>query len=125
MAFIKRLGFYLIGLAIGLIFLAFFLNRKRAEFCYMPNCRVLKELRSKPLNYSESITEMIKNQEIDSTDVLQFLTDGDVDFRASDTKAKPCKIYMIESEIRERSMMLRVENCDSLVSVIRLDPLLK
>ena len=125
MAFIKRLGFYLIGLAIGLIFLAFFLNRKRAEFCYMPNCRVLKELRSKPLNYSESITEMIKNREIDSTDVLRFLTDGDVNFRASDTKAKPCKIYMIESEIRERSMMLRVQNCDSLVSVIRLDPLLK
>ena len=123
MAFIKRLGFYLIGLAIGLIFLAFFLNRKRAEFCYMPNCRVLKELRSKPLTYSESINEMIENHELDSTDVLRFLTDGDVDFRASDTKAQPCKIYIIESEIMDQSMVLQVENCDSLVSVIRLDPL--
>ena len=120
MAFIKRLGFYLIGLAIGLIFLAFFLNRKRAEFCYMPNCRVLKELRSKPLYYSESIAEMIKNQEIDSTDVLRFLTDGDVDFRSSDTKAKPCKIYMIESEMKSNNFFLTVENCDSVVVALRI-----
>lgn len=115
MAFIKRLGFYLIGLAIGLIFLAFFLNRKRAEFCYLPNCRVLKELRSKPLNYSETISQMIKSEEIDSTDILRFLTDGDVDFRASDTKAKPCKIYIIETDLEDKTMALTLKNCDSTV----------
>lgn len=121
MAFIKRLGYYLIGLAIGLIFLAFFLNRKRAQFCYMPNCRVLKELRSKPLTYSESISKKLENRELDSTDILRFLTEGDVDFRASDTKAKPCKLYIIEAELNDKTMLLSVKNCDSLVIAERLN----
>ena len=63
MAFLKRLGFYLIGFSIGLVFLFFFLKKKSdetgASFCYLPNCRVLKELRSKPLAYSKQIDQMI------------------------------------------------------------------
>jgi len=53
MGFIKRLGWYLLGLSVGLIFLVFFLKKKSDEtgvsFCYLPNCRVLKDIRSKPL----------------------------------------------------------------------------
>jgi len=51
MAFIKRLGWYLVGVSIGLVFLAFILKKKSGEegidFCYLPNCRVLKDIRSK------------------------------------------------------------------------------
>lgn len=123
MSFLKRLGFYLIGLSIGLVFLAFFLNRKKAQFCYLPNCRVLKELRSKPLSYSEAVLQQLDALALDTTDVLHFLTDGDVDFRASETKAKPCKIYEIEADIAEEPLLLRVQNCDSTVLALELQKL--
>ena len=120
MSFLKRLGFYLTGLAIGLIFLAFFLNRKNAEFCYFPNCRVLKELRSKPLVYSDEARQAILQQKLDSTDITYFLSQGDVDFRTSETDATPCKIYVIEGKPREEMMLLSLQNCDSLVTVLQL-----
>ena len=120
MSLLKRLGFYLIGLALGLIFLAFFLNRKKAEFCYLPNCRVLKELRSKPLIYSSEADSDLQNQQLDSTDIFHFLSQGNVNFRASDTEADPCKIYVIEGAPREYAMELTVQNCDSLVTILRL-----
>ncbi|NND16199.1 MAG: DUF4258 domain-containing protein, partial [Eudoraea sp.] len=97
MSFLKRLGYFLFGLSIGLVFLAFFLKKKSDEtdtsFCYLPNCRVLKELRSKPvlidLKEASSSAAML-----DSTRILEFLTSGKVNFRASDTKASPCGLYV-------------------------------
>ncbi|MEN8799344.1 MAG: DUF4258 domain-containing protein [Flavobacteriaceae bacterium] len=121
MSFLKRLGFYLTGLAIGLIFLAFILNRKKAQFCYLPNCRVLKELRSKPLSYSETFSQKLSERDLDSTTVYGFLTDGDIDFGASETKTKPCKTYVIENEIEEQEVLLTIRSCDSLVVATNLE----
>ena len=123
MSFLKRLGFYLIGLALGLIFLAFFLNRKNAQFCYLPNCRVFKELRAKPLAYTDAAMQELDQLELDSTDILYLLNRGNVDFRASETKAKPCKLYIIEGTSRQKSLELSVENCDSLVTAISIKKL--
>ena len=120
MSFLKRLGFYLIGLSIGLVFLAFFLSRKNAEFCYLPNCRVLKELRSKPLQYSPEIAESIQNQQVDSLEIQEFLKEGDVRFKLSDTGSKPCPTYVIAHKIRDRETELLVRNCDSTVIAWRL-----
>ena len=120
MSLLKRLGFYLIGLAIGLVLLAFFLNRKRAEFCYLPNCRVLKELRSKPLSFSEEFSNDLQELAVDSVLVYTFLSQGDVDFGASDTGAEPCPVYRIEAESGENLMELTVENCDTLVTALAL-----
>jgi hypothetical protein len=65
MPFLKRLGYYLIGLSLGLVFLAFLLKKKTSEtgseFCYFPNCRVLKDLRSKPLAFSGNIEELLSS----------------------------------------------------------------
>lgn len=118
MAFLKRLGFYLIGFSIGLIFLFFFLKKKSDEtgatFCYLPNCRVLKELRSKPLAYSKQIDQMIYNKTLDSLTINYFMQEGDVNFKKSDTKNTGCKTYIIEGTIEEKLMTLTVKNCDSI-----------
>ncbi|MCJ7466065.1 MAG: DUF4258 domain-containing protein [Maribacter sp.] len=116
MAFLKRLGFYLIGLSIGLVFLAFFLKKKSEEtgvsFCYFPNCRTLKNIRSKPLTYSDAVREQLANKHIDSTDILFLLTEGDVDFGRSDTQSKDCKTYIIEGELHGEETLLKVRNCE-------------
>ncbi|HLT50887.1 MAG TPA: hypothetical protein VKZ93_02955 [Arenibacter sp.] len=115
MAFLKRLGFYLVGLAIGIIFLSVFLKKKTeatgTEFCYFPNCRTLKDIRSKEISYSDAINLLIAEKKLDSTDIANFLNDGDVDFGKSDTKSVPCKTYFIEAPVRDRNATLKVTNC--------------
>jgi hypothetical protein len=112
MPFLKRLGYFLIGLSIGLIFLALFLKRKTdetgTEFCYLPNCRVLKELRSKPMQIDTSL-----KTNTDSLLIKYLLQEGDVDFSKSDTRAEPCKIYRISGSKEERTLRITIENCDS------------
>lgn len=125
MAFIKRLGWYLVGLSIGIVFLTFFLKKKSdetgTEFCYFPNCRVLKDLRSKPLSYSNDIKILLNNKTIDSTTVAYFLNDGDIDFGNSDTKSTPCKTYKIEGLIKEKEAVLTVINCTDKVVIDKID----
>ena len=98
MGFLRRLGWYLVGLSIGIVFLVFFLKKKSGEegidFCYFPNCRVLKDMRSKPLVFGEALPEAYR----DTLVVKSILADGNVDFAKSDTKAEPCKVYFVESE---------------------------
>ncbi|MCK0159512.1 DUF4258 domain-containing protein [Allomuricauda sp. F6463D] len=120
MAFLKRLGWYLVGLSIGLIFLVFILKKKSGEegldFCYFPNCRVLKDMRSKPLNFSESLPEQYR----DTLMIQSFFKDGDVDFGRSDTKAEPCKIYFISHEYNGEELELKAKNCLDRVEVENL-----
>lgn len=112
MGFLRRLGWYLVGLSIGIVFLVFFLKKKSGEegidFCYFPNCRVLKDMRSKPLVFGEALPETYQ----DTLMVKSILTDGIVDFGKSDTKAEPCKVYFVERE----KTFYKFKNCpDSLI----------
>ncbi len=119
MAFIKRLGWYLVGLSIGIVFLAFFLKKKSAEtgteFCYFPNCRVLKDIRSKPITYSEEVAHHFSE---DSIAWRSFFKEGTIDFGKSDTKSKPCKTYIITDDNKEKT--IKVINCENKVEVVEL-----
>jgi hypothetical protein len=125
MPFLRRLGLYLLGLSVGLVFLAIFLKRKTDEtgtyFCYLPNCRVLKELRSKPFEYSEGIKDLMAAGTLDSTDIAGYLNNGDVDFGKSDTEAQPCRIYFIEGRIHEQPALLKVKSCQDKVLIDALE----
>ncbi len=115
MAFLKRLGFYLVGLSIGIVFLTVFLKKKTeetgTEFCYFPNCRTLKDLRSKPISYSDEIKRLMEEKKLDTLDIAYFLRKGEVDFGKSDTKSKPCKTYFIEGLVKDKEALMKVINC--------------
>ncbi|MBD3661901.1 MAG: DUF4258 domain-containing protein [Arenibacter algicola] len=115
MAFLKRLGFFIFGLSIGLVFLTIFLMKKSqetgTEFCYFPNCRTLKDIRAKQISYSDAIGQLIQQHELDSTDINGFLYKGEVDFGKSETKTKPCKTYYIEGMVKDKAAILKVKNC--------------
>ncbi|MEB8329188.1 DUF4258 domain-containing protein [Flavobacteriaceae bacterium KMM 6897] len=124
MAFLKRLGFFLVGLSIGIVFLTFFFKKKTeetgTEFCYFPNCRVLKDLRSKPLTYSEDIKDLLASNELDSLDINSFFRNGEIDFGKSNAKSVPCRTYVIEGAIKDKKAILEVKNCPSKVIVERI-----
>lgn len=111
MPFLKRFGWYLIGFSIGLIFLAFFLRKKSedtgAEFCYLPNCRVLKALRSNPLEFGPEVAAVR-----DTLAIEYLLKEGDVQFDQSEPRAEPCGIYVVTGEYEGKALQLTLENCE-------------
>lgn len=119
MDFLKRLGFYLVGLSIGIVFLTIFLRKKSeqtgTEFCYFPNCRTLKDIRSKPVTYSDAISDLLAENKLDTLDIKRILTDGDVDFGRSDTKSVACKTYFVVGKLKEKETTLKVRNCQQRV----------
>ena len=118
------LPIYLVGLSIGLLFLFFFFKKKSEDtgvtFCYLPNCRVLKDIRSKTLLFSKNLPEDMKRFGIDSLGIVSFLDNGSVNFSDSDTKTAPCKYYVITHEIAGNEYQIKVSNCDSTATVTAL-----
>ena len=121
MSFLKRLGFYLSGFAIGILFLALFLRKKSDEtgvsFCYFPNCRTLKDIRSKSLYYSDAVQRQLSEKELDTLDIVFLLNQGNVDFSKSDTKSTPCKTYFIEGKQEDLQLSAWVKNCSEKASI--------
>ncbi|MEM6894073.1 MAG: DUF4258 domain-containing protein [Bacteroidota bacterium] len=115
MGFLRRLGWYLLGLSLGIIILVFILKKKSEDnpisFCYLPNCRVLKDMRSKTMVFGENLDAKYK----DTLLVQTFLMNGNIDFRKSNTEAKPCKKYLVEHP--DESLAAHVQNCDSILVV--------
>lgn len=98
MKFAHRLGYYLIGLLIGSMILFFVFKNKRTEFCYMPNCRVLKNIRSKALVISPEAQQKLDEKWITMDDIKQCTENGDVDFSRSKESFKGGTIYIIEGK---------------------------
>lgn len=111
MSLLKRLGYFLIGLSFGIVFLTFFLKSKRAEFCYLPNCRVLKNIRSKSFSIVPDAQKVLDLNHIQKNDLNLILENADVDFSKSETKSEPCKTYVIEAEWSEKPVILKIKNC--------------
>ena len=55
-----RIGFYLIGFSVGLMFLTFILDKKKTEFNYSPSARVKSNLLKKKVRISSKL--LIENQ---------------------------------------------------------------
>ena len=117
MKLIQRIGYYLGGFAIGLILLAFFLSGKRASCSYGPNARVLKNISTKPLKYSDEALTVIDGNNIDTSMINTVLKKGNVNFSLSNTTLDSCKVYVIEEDVKSIEILLTVENCDSLATL--------
>lgn len=98
MKFTQRLAYYLFGLLIGCMFLVYFFGEKKTEFCYLPNCRVLKDIRSKPVKYSAEADEILKQGWVNEEDIRNTLTYGKVDFSHSNVEFENGKIYVIKGQ---------------------------
>jgi len=117
MKFIHRLGYYLGGFSVGLILLAFFLSGKKTTCSYGPDARVLKNISTKQLKYSNNSVAVINNKIIDTLAVSYVLKHGDVNFSKSNTELDSCKVYVIEDHYNELDIALTIENCDSIATI--------
>lgn len=112
MGLLKRFGYYLLGFSVGLIILAIFLKKKNTEFCYGIDCRVLKNIRSKNIVYHASVSSSMNNHAIDSMAINYILKNGNVDISKSNTTLDSCKVYVVDGEVKEKTITLTIENCN-------------
>jgi len=121
MKFIYRLGYFSIGLIMGIIILMFFLGGKKASCDYSPNARTLKNIRNKERSFSTEAIHFFEVNKIDTSSVSAILDDGNVDFGKSKTKQEPCNIYFISGEMETRTLELQIENCEKTATVQRVE----
>ena len=103
MDFKTRLAYYLFGFFIGGLFLKFVLDYtggKGMDFTYLPNARVLKNIRNKPFDYSDIAKQKIESKLISIEDIKYILTEGDVDFDLSKKPLQGGKLYIINGETK-------------------------
>jgi hypothetical protein len=118
MKFIQRLGFYGGGFAIGIIFLIFFLTGKRTQCTWLPEDRVINDIRKKnAIRFSPEVRDMLKNREIDTLDIQLILMYGSVDFSKSNTDTIPCNFYHISGKEQLANTSLWVMNCERFARV--------
>ncbi len=100
-----RLAFYLFGLLIGFYFVGEFLSAKATSrgvtFCYFPNCRVIKDIRSKPFKTSAEVDSIFAKKITNLKAIDLAISNGNVDFSKSNIPYKNGKKYIIESQLSE------------------------
>ncbi|MBL4754878.1 MAG: DUF4258 domain-containing protein [Flavobacteriales bacterium] len=71
------------------------------------------------MSYSPRAICLMECGDISKEGVQEILDDGDVDFSASDVRAKPCPSYIIEGETKDgQSLRVIILKCDSTSTVL-------
>jgi hypothetical protein len=87
------------------------LSGKDTRCNYFPNARVLNDLRNKPFNYDSIASKQMKEYMVDTADIKNILSHGDVDFDKSNKPSEGGKIYVIDGEDKkEKEITLEVIN---------------
>tara|TARA_B100000886_G_scaffold320497_1_gene262000 strand:- start:377 stop:709 length:333 start_codon:yes stop_codon:yes gene_type:complete len=107
MSFIKRLYYYSSGFIIGIIFLIFIFNGKKASCNYGPSARVINNIITKELIVHSNTLNY------DNDKIINLILSGKVIFSKSDPNRDPCGIYHIESE----NITMIVSNCKNKANV--------
>jgi hypothetical protein len=106
-----RFAYYLIGFTMGLFVVTGVFMGKDTRCNYFPNARVLNDLRSKPFVYSDKAQQILSEKWIDTTDIKNTLTYGDVDFDHSNIAEDGGKLYVIEGKTsKNQPIILKVIN---------------
>ncbi|MEK6451095.1 MULTISPECIES: DUF4258 domain-containing protein [Myroides] len=126
MKFPQRLAYYLFGLLIGAMFLFFFFGEKKTDFCYLPNCRVLKDLRSKPVLYSNDAEVKLTEGWVTKDDIRKTLMYGKVDFSESKVELEKGKLYVISGRNSENEpIIVKMINYENKVKLYDIEKVSK
>ena len=111
MKFAHRFAYYLIGLIMGLFFVAAVFSGKDTRCNYFPNARVLNDIRNKPFYYSDKASQILAKKWVDTSDIKNTLKFGDVNFDQSNIAVGSGKLYVIEGKtLKNKEITLNVIN---------------
>lgn len=111
MKFYQRFAYYLVGLIMGCFFVAMVFSGKDTRCNYFPNARVLNDLRNKPFLYDTEASRRLTEDWVDTIDIKNVLTHGDVDFDKSNIIVEGGKLYIIYGKTtKNKEITLEVLN---------------
>ncbi len=113
MQLLKRIGFYLIGLALGTLAVSFFWKNKKVSFDYGMDARTLKSIRIKKRLFSSEAKSVMELNSIDTAQISNILKTADVNFGKSKPRLRPCAEYYVTST----KIDLYVIRCDSTATI--------
>ncbi len=125
MKFAYRLAYFSGGFVIGIILLFFILSGKKTSCAYGLDARTLKNIRLKNRAFSENTLLVLRENRMDTNAISTLLKEGDVVFSESNTRFDSCKQYVITGKVLERKLKIKVENCDSLATVMTAEVIQK
>jgi len=120
MQWLKRFGYYLIGIALGSLVVLFIWKGKDVSFDYGMDARTLKTIRIKKRLFSEQAQQILATSKVDTTVISTILTHGDVDFGKSKPRLKPCAEYFITGKDSLNHIDLYVIRCDSTSTIDKI-----
>lgn len=112
MTFKQRLPYFLGGLILGVIAVVFFLGKKNTSFDYLPNARVLKNIRIKNRVLSDEVQTALNLTKTDTAVISQILKNGNVDL-FNKIRMDSCIQYDIKGKKEQKNIMLTIKNCDN------------
>ena len=113
----NRLIYFMGGFLIGICILIFIWDKKNTKFPYMPDARVINDVNSKNVHYSNKLHTAFAKNIITASQIQDILKNGNVNFSKSNTKLDSCKIYVIEKKLRKKNYSISLENCTNEVKV--------
>ena len=113
----NRLIYFIGGFFIGVFILIFIWNKKNTKFPYLPEARVLNDINSKNVHYSQKLHSAFSKNIITASQVQDILKNGDVNFSKSNTKIDSCKTYVIQKVLSSKKYSVSLENCANEVRV--------
>ncbi|AZJ31632.1 MULTISPECIES: DUF4258 domain-containing protein [Tenacibaculum] len=120
MQWLKRVGYYLIGIALGSLVVLFIWKGKDVSFDYGMDARTLKTIRIKKRLFSDNAQQILATSKIDTTTISTILNNGDVDFGKSKPRLKPCAEYFITGKDSLSHIDLYVIRCDSTATIDKI-----
>ena len=117
MQFLKRFGYYSIGLIFGSLIVLFIWKGKDVSFDYGMDARTLKTIRIRERLFSDNAKQILANSDIDTATVSAILKNGDVNFGKSKARIKPCPEYYITGKDSLKHVDLYVIRCDSITTI--------
>lgn len=110
----QRFAYFLVGLTMGSFVVVTVFMGKKTQCSYFPNARVLSNFKSKPFEYSLEASRKLSEDWIDTIDIKNTLTYGDVDFDKSNIPYQKGKLYVIEGEtVKKDTITLRIINYEN------------
>ncbi|RSC93005.1 DUF4258 domain-containing protein [Tenacibaculum singaporense] len=120
MQWLKRVGYYLVGIALGSLVVLFIWKGKDVSFDYGMDARTLKTIRIKKRLFSDNAQQILATSKIDTTTISTILNNGDVDFGKSKPRLKPCAEYFITGKDSLSHIDLYVIRCDSTATIDKI-----
>lgn len=113
----NRLIYFMGGFLIGICILIFIWDKKNTKFPYMPDARVINDVNSKNVHYSNKLHTAFAKNIITASQIQDILKNGNVNFSKSNTKLDSCKIYVIQKILSTKNYSISLENCTNEVRV--------